>query len=308
MRREVKEYLDYLTAINSSSKRINGMRYCIDKLIVYLQEQGITKWGIAGEKELSGFSEWLKTDYRERNSKEISGHSLQRWVSCMKVFYRWLKTSGRILHNPAEQISLPKTDHIKPKVLTEQEIAKLIEEPDTTKPIGIRDRAIMEMLYGTGIRMGELQKLEVYDISLKDKEVMINESKNNRGRLLPMTESVYYWLEKYLKESRPELIKGFPLQKKRPHSNGLWISRQGTKLGQGTIEQQIKYYARKLGIKATAHTFRHSFATHLLRSGAHIEEIRQLLGHRDIYSTQLYTHLTVSDLKRVIDQADKEID
>lgn len=152
----------------------------------------------------------------------------------------------------------------------------------------------MELLYGTGIRIGEASKLELYDADLATEELRIREGKGGKSRIVPLTEQAKHWLEIYLREARPQLIKSH-----KPTTR-LWVSMFGGNITKQGISVQICKYARQLKLKATPHTFRHSYATHLLRRGAKTEQIKKLLGHEWINATEVYTHVEAFDLKKII--------
>jgi integrase/recombinase XerD len=301
MKREIAEYQEHLKALNQSSSQIEGMRYAGEKLIAYLKsEHQVSSWIEATPEQLMGFSSWLQAEYRERHGQEMSGHSLVRWVSCMRCFFAWLQRSRRLLRNPAAEIELPKTYHKQINVLSEGEIARLIEMPNISTRVGLRDRALMEMLYATGARVSEARNLDLYDLSFDEKEIRIRQGKGNKGRVVPLTEQACYWLETYINEARPLLATGKYSVRKRVPCTALLLSQMGSRITRDGIEKRISEYAASAGLPATPHTFRHAFATHLLRGGAKIEAIKLLLGHEDIYTTQIYTQVEVSDLQQII--------
>ncbi len=177
----------------------------------------------------------------------------------------------------------------------------LIESPDVRTALGLRDQALMETLYATGIRHRECWKLDVYDIQLRARRLRVREGKVGKDRVVPLTTNAAYWIERYLAEARGTLSAGYVKKKAPPPpSPALWLARTGYRLSYPMIEQIIKGYARALDLKANVHLFRHCFVTHLLRGGASIRQIQLLLGHDDIQTTTVYTHLEISDLQKAV--------
>jgi integrase/recombinase XerD len=204
-------------------------------------------------------------------------------------------------------------------VLSETEIAQLIETADTTTTLGLRDRAVMEMLYATGIRLSEAHKLDLYDVDTSTGLLIVRQGKGGRDRVVPLTETACAWLSRYITVARPELAAGrgrFKRKTKRtprsalraPHlkasTSALWLSAEGRRLSKQMLAQRITQYAKQTNVRATVHTFRHSCGTHLLRGGASIRHVQQLLGHRSLETTEIYTHVEIEDLKRAVENAE----
>jgi integrase/recombinase XerD len=209
---------------------------------------------------------------------------------------------------------LPQKQESLPHVLNETEITLLIEQPDITKATGLRDRAIMEVLYATGIRHREAYRLDIYDVDTSSRRLTVRCGKGSKDRIVPLTENACYWLSRYITSSRIELSsakwwgKGKSRKKRKAIvTNALWLSVTGKRLSYQMIAERITKYARQAKLKACVHTFRHSFATHLLRNGASIRHIQTLLGHSNLESTEIYTHLDLADLKRAVEKATAEL-
>jgi integrase/recombinase XerD len=187
-------------------------------------------------------------------------------------------------------------------VLSEEEMTRLIEMPDLTTAIGLRDRAMMEVLYATGIRHGEAHRLDLYDVDTRTRRLVVRLGKGQRDRIVPLTENAAHWIREYLSKARGELQAGQRKNGSRPviPSSALWLARTGQRLGYPSMEQRIKGYAMEAGLKVNVHTFRHCCATHLLRRGAGIRYIQQLLGHSNLHATEIYLNLDLSDLKRAV--------
>ncbi len=159
----------------------------------------------------------------------------------------------------------------------------------------------METLYATGIRLAEAQRLNLYDVDTKAERLVVRQGKGESARALPLTEQACYWLDHYVLEARPELAtKHNP---KKHASCGLWLSENGKQLSKRGIAARVLEHAQQAGLKASAHIFRHCFATHLLRNGASIQELKRLLGHRDLSSTEMYARVELEDLQRITHRA-----
>jgi integrase/recombinase XerD len=313
MQRTVSDYLDHLESRNYSLSRLTHTLRTLEKLILYLkEEQAIADWREVTDHHLAGFAVYLANRYRTPQGHSVSAGSRRQWLSIIRRFFAWMRQTGRLVHDPAEQLPLPRKGKELPHVLGESDIALLIETADTKTAVGLRDRALMETLYATGIRHAEAYRLDLYDIDTVARCLVIRQGKGRRDRLVPLTESACYWLDRYLSIARPELAAGFQYKRKRnrlqaarrtSHPTALWLAVNGRRLAYSQIAQRIRDYALQANLKASVHTFRHSCATHLLRHGASIRHIQQLLGHRNLETTELYTHLELEDLKKAVQQA-----
>jgi integrase/recombinase XerD len=311
MEKAVAAYIADLEARRFSLSRRSHSEYTLSLVAAWLNEaHAVTDWREVTESHLRGFLVYAERDHRSPQGRPVSASTRKQWLTVIRGFFAWLHRRGRIIHNPAEPVTLPKVDRRLPHVLNEEEIARLIETPDTSTILGLRDRALMEVLYATGMRHGEACRLNVYDVDLRAKRVIIREGKGAKDRVTPLTENACHWLRRYLSESRPEIAAGLLWGKglrRKPRvvaaSPALWLSVTGRRYSYQMIAEIIREYAEECGLKATPHTFRHCFATHLLRRGASIRYIQQLLGHDKLETTERYTHLTTEDLKAAITAA-----
>ncbi|MGD0566257.1 MAG: site-specific tyrosine recombinase XerD [Candidatus Goldiibacteriota bacterium] len=243
-----------------------------------------TKPGKIDEDTLVDFIFFLKT----------SGHisrSIARALVAVKGFYRFLTMTGKMERSPFEDMDSFKVKGTIPEVLAEVEIEKLLSAPDLSKKEGIRDRAIMELLYSAGLRVSELAGLELTDINLEEKVVRCY-GKGSKERLVPLGDYAVDALAEYI-DIRREFLKDF--------SQHLFLTRLGKKFTREGIWKVVKGYAKKSGITKDVypHIFRHSFATHLLAGGADLRSVQEMLGHSDISTTQIYTHVDRSGLKKI---------
>jgi integrase/recombinase XerD len=319
MNKTVETYLTELEAQSYSSELQKSSRRALEQLMLYLREAfSIEDWREVTETHLRSFLLFAATHYKMPQNKNLRTSSLRLWLSRIRRFFVWMTKTARLLHNPAESILLPKHNESLPQVLSETEIVRLIEQPDLETAIGLRDRALMEVLYATGIRHKEAYKLDLYDIDTGSRRLTVRCGKGSKDRVVPMTENACYWLTRYITSARVELAAGKwwgcgLARKKSVHTNpsgvtpALWLSVTGKRLSYVMISQRITDYAKESEVKACVHTFRHSCATHLLRHGASLRHIQRLLGHSSMDTTQIYTHLDLSDLSQAIERANHEL-
>jgi integrase/recombinase XerD len=208
-----------------------------------------------------------------------------RRLSGIRRFYRFLLREGLIAEDPTLRIDSPRLPRRLPDTLTEDDVDALLTEPDPEEPIELRDRAMLEILYGCGLRVSELTGLAVDQVNLRQGVVRIS-GKGGKERLVPLGEEAVDWLVRYMKEARGELLKG-------KSSNALFPGNRATAMTRQTFWHRIKHYSVRAGIRKhiSPHTLRHAFATHLLNHGADLRVVQMLLGHSDLSTTQIYTHV-----------------
>ncbi len=225
----------------------------------------------------------------------LSPRSLARLISSLKSFFRFLLLENHIRKNPAESLSSPSLWLTLPRVLTIEEVESLLERPDLNKPQGVRDRAILEVMYGCGLRVSELISLELKDVRLAQ-GFLICRGKGNKERIVPVGKAAARWLEKYLREVRPLWDK--------KGSAVIFLTRSGKPFTRQGIWKILKTYGQEAGLKDKIHphVLRHSFATHLLERGADLRAVQMLLGHSQITTTQIYTHVSRERLKQIYDR------
>jgi integrase/recombinase XerD len=312
MNRAIDAYLAELEARRFSHSRRHHAARTLERLLIYLREaHSITDWRAVNESQFRDFALYAATRHRSPRGKRISAATLRQWLSIIRSFFLWLNRTGRLLHNPAERLAFPRPEQSLPHVLNEAEIAQLIESPDTTTAIGLRDRALLETLYATGIRHAEAYRLDLYDVDVAAHRLTVRLGKGQRDRVVPLTETAAHWLTRYLTAARPELAasKWWGKGKRRgqpkliPPTAALWLSVTGRRLSYQMIADRIRDYASQAAVKASVHTFRHSCATHLLRGGASLRHVQQLLGHCDLNTTEIYTHVELQDLQQAIRSA-----
>jgi integrase/recombinase XerD len=221
--------------------------------------------------------------YRTRSSA--------RWLSCIKGFYRHQVHKGRLAVDPSADLEAPKLGRSLPGSLSEQEVTALLDAPDIDHPVGLRDRAMLELLYASGLRISELVGLTASALNLRQGVLRIV-GKGGKERLVPVGEEALRWIERYVESARGELVRGSP-------TAALFPSRRGRPMTRQTFWHAVKRYAAAAGIERdiSPHTLRHAFATHLLNHGADLRAVQMMLGHADLSTTQIYTHVAQRRLK-----------
>jgi integrase/recombinase XerD len=258
-------------------------------------------------RDLQLFSDWLQKKHlslTEAQQAEIQQYlavrfpqskprSIGRLIASLRRFYRYALRENRIAVDPTLQIDSPKLPRSLPKSLTEEDVGALLAAPDIGQALGMRDRAMLEILYACGLRVSELVGLKVTEVSLSEGVIRVT-GKGSKTRLVPMGEEAVDWVSRYLKEARPEI-----LQKRL--SDSLFITQRGEAMTRQAFWYLIKRYALKAGIRKplSPHVLRHAFATHLLNHGADLRVVQLLLGHADISTTQIYTHVARERLKQL---------
>lgn len=238
----------------------------------------------------------LEAFVRDRMAAGLAPRTVARLVACIRGFYRFLVRDGQIRIDPAADLHAPRAWPALPKFLSTEEVNRLIEQPDAGTALGLRDRALIELLYATGMRVSELVSVRPADLNLQAGYLTCL-GKGGRERLVPMGAPAVAWITRYLRDSRPQLLRGRP-------GEWLFVNARGTRLGRVGFWKILKKHAREAGLQSSIspHVIRHSFATHLLERGADLRSIQSLLGHADLSTTQIYTHIAEARLKAVHEQ------
>ncbi len=285
---------------------MSASRDYIREYLSYLRvEKGLAANSIdAYERDLAKLKEWTtknnldllslnRNDLREwlidLSGTMLSENSKRRLLSSLRGFYKFLMFEGHITENPAENLDSPQKSFYLPKFLNQAEIEHLLSQPDSSTETGLRDRALLELMYSSGLRVSEAVNLSLSEVDL-DSGILTTTGKGSKTRRVPIGSSAVEWLKSYL-----------ALRKK--HQNievpTLFVSSHGRPLNRQIIHSLVKDYAQKCGLEnVSPHTLRHSFATHLVQNRADIRSVQQMLGHADISTTQVYTHITDSHLKK----------
>ncbi len=257
-------------------------------------------------RDLSAFAHWLAPSEPDllavqsrtlqnylayRFEQKMAARSTARCLSCLRGFYRYWVRENRIQEDPTALVDNPKLGRPLPKSLTEADVEKLLAAPDVSTPLGLRDRTMLEVIYATGLRVSELVGLSLHEVNLRQGVVRVF-GKGRKERLVPLGDEALAWLSRYLRESRPDLCQG-------RQSDVLFPSRRGSQMTRQTFWHRLRQVAARAGVEKplSPHTLRHAFATHLLNHGADLRVVQVLLGHSDLSTTQIYTHIASSRLK-----------
>lgn len=294
MQSYITKYRDNLRTRNFSARTIEGQIFELNLFADWLKEKGIEEISAVCKDTIKDYQTHLY-EQTNRTGRPNSIPTQNRKLGVVKSFFHYLHENDYTIGDPARDITYAKTPKRLPRsILTSQEVKKLLKVPDTKTVLGYRDRTILELLYTTGIRRAELYKLQVEDVDYNDGFLRINNGKGGKDRVVPLGKIACRYLENYIKAIRPVLLKD-------PHENTLFLSRRGNRPSNIMVPWLIKEYAKKAKLKKTIspHTFRHTCATHMLRNKANIRHVQEILGHACLSSTQIYTHVSITDLKEV---------
>jgi integrase/recombinase XerD len=238
----------------------------------------------------------LEQFVRQQMTSGLSPRSVARSVAAIRGFYRFLVRERRIASSPADDLHPPRAWPALPKFLSLDEVDALIAQPDTASPLGLRDRAMIELLYATGMRVSELVGVRIVDLHLPE-HYLTCVGKGHKERLVPMGEQAAVWIERYQRSARPVLLKGRT-------SPCLFLNARGGPISRVGFWKILKRHGREANLPSTLspHVVRHSFATHLLERGADLRAIQMMLGHADLSTTQIYTHVLEARLRSVYDR------
>ncbi len=281
MNDDLNDYIHYLKVERGlSDNTVVSYRRDLIQYIKFLAENKVQTWEDIDRYLVMAFLKQLSEEGK-------SSATITRMISSLRKFHQFLRQERYTGNNPMQHIETPKKAQKLPKTLSLKEVIKLIETPNPVEKYGIRDRAILEVMYATGLRVTELISLKLGDLHLS-LGLIQTLGKGDKERIIPLGDTAIKWINIYLERSRPELANAkqeVPYLFLNHHGHG--FSRQG-------IWKNLKVYVRQAGIKkpVTPHTLRHSFATHLLENGADLRVVQELLGHTDISTTQIYTHIT----------------
>ncbi|MCL6544040.1 MAG: site-specific tyrosine recombinase XerD [Bryobacteraceae bacterium] len=288
MRDQIGAFLDYCRIEKGLAKNsLDAYARDLARFAGYLTSKGCRE-----APGLEALGEYIDSLYQAG----LSSRSIARHITTLRNFYRFLLQQGALQADPASLLAAPRQWSTLPKYLNLQQIEALFAAPPADKPTGIRDRAMLELLYAAGLRVSELCQLELSDLN-RDLGVLRVAGKGGRQRLVPVGKSALAAVERYLNEARPALLRG-------RGSRYLFVTARGTRLTRQAFWKLLLGYGKRAGIfhGLTPHVLRHTFATHLLEGGADLRSVQTMLGHADISTTQIYTHVLRSRLKRTVEE------
>jgi integrase/recombinase XerD len=289
------DFLEWMNARNYAERTVRNHRFCLGYFFDWCEERGVFEAREVTKTVLDRYQHYLFHYRSEKTGKPLSFRSQSVRLSPVRGFFKCHARYNHILYNPASELVLPKMEKRLPRnILTAKEAELVLNRPDASTVLGVRDRAILEVLYSTGIRRGELVKLEIYDLEAEKGTLMIRQGKNRKDRMVPIGEQAIAWCEKYLFGSRPQLV----VDQNEPT---LFLTRHGKPFRPKRMSELVHKYVEDadLGKEGSCHMFRHTMATLMLENGADIRYIQAILGHGNLETTEIYTHVSIRKLQEV---------
>lgn len=290
MEREILGFITYLHNVKKMSANTElSYRRDLGKLQKYLESQNVFQLDKVTETNLNSYILYL-----EKNG--FAAATVSRNIASMKAFFHYCSKERNLKEDPSEKLKSPKIEKKIPEILTMKEVVRLLEQPKGDTPKEIRDKAMLELLYATGIRVSELINLEISDVNMQMNYIMCRDA--NKERVIPFGNEARHALIRYLESSRAVMVED-------TDSTVLFANCSGQKMSRQGFWKLIKYYAKKAGITAdiTPHTLRHSFAAHLVENGADLRSVQEMLGHSDISTTQIYATMNHNRIREVYTRA-----
>jgi len=289
LKRYIEQFKQSIKAQGFTESTIRSYGHHIKPFMRYLAEKKIASISEINRQEILGYQLWLMT---EKSAKSVQTRCNR--LSVVKSLFKYLLKSNKIIYDPSSDLQLPRRKKSIPRgILSVKEIMKILQMPNSDTALGLRNKAILEVLYATGMRNSELRNLHLKDVDVDEGRIVIRSGKGQKDRVVPLGEIALGYLEEYIFYGRGGLLK-------EKEEGVLFLSKGGRRISTEDLIEIIKKYTRKARIKKkiTPHCIRHTCATHLLKNGAGIRYIQELLGHESIESTEIYTRVDVSDLKK----------
>lgn len=287
-------HLEWMGAMGYAVTTINNRRTFTGYFQTWCNDRGLSRASEITKPILERYRRHLY-HYRKKDGAPLTFRHQHHVLSHLRSFFAWLSKHNHLLYNPASELELPKLPQRLPRyVLSISEAEQIINQADINDPVGLRDRAIMETFYSTGMRRMELGHLKLYDMDTERGTVFIRYGKGNKDRMIPIGERACAWIDKYLHEVRPELAC-------EPDDGAIFLTLSGEAFSGNRLSGLVKHYVDKSGIgkQGACHLFRHSMATHMLENGADIRFIQVMLGHAELSTTEIYTKVVIGKLKEV---------
>ncbi len=287
-------FLEWSAAVGLSDQTVISRKRALSRFIAWCDERDLDQPQDITKPILERYRRHL-FHYRKKDGEPLSFATQQQRLIPIKAFFKWLSKENHILYNPASELELPKVHKRLPKaILSADEVERILNQTLLHGELGIRDRAIIETLYSTGIRRMELVNLTLYDVDLKNGTLMVREGKGKKDRMVPLGQRAARWIERYRDEIRPGLVI-------EPDDGTLFLHETGESLKKNRLTDLVKKYIAQAGIgkPGACHLFRHSMATQMLDNGADIRHIQAILGHSQLSTTEIYTQVSIRKLKAV---------
>ena len=288
------KFLEWMQVTNYSPRTVENRQLYLSYFIIWAEERGLTRPTEITKPILERYQRFLY-HHRKTDGNPLSFRSQSSRLVPVRAWFKWLARNNHILYNPASELELPRLERRLPKhVLTIRESETVLAVPNITDPLGIRDRAILETLYSTGIRRMEVVGLKIYDLDTDRGTIMVRQGKGKKDRMVPIGKRAISWIQKYLSEVRPRLIVD-------PSDVTLFLTHLGEGFTVNRLTQMVRQYvdAADIGKRGSCHLFRHTMATLMLENGADIRFIQAMLGHAKLETTQIYTQVSIRKLKEI---------
>jgi integrase/recombinase XerD len=288
-----RAFLDWALAAGYSPATAETRDRAIQRFIAWADDRGLARPQDITRACLERYQRHLYL-HRKANGAPLSLKTQESLLNPLRAFFRWLARENHLLYNPASELVLPRSPRQLPRtLLSVQEVEHVLNQPDVAEATGLRDRAILETLYSTGMRRLELARLKLYEVDLAGGTVMIRQGKGRKDRLIPIGSRACAWIARYLEEVRPRLLT-------RADESTLFLTDYGEPFERNRLSDLVKRYMRHAGIAhGSCHAFRHACATHMLENGADIRFIQAILGHSELSTTQIYTQVSIAKLKEI---------
>jgi site-specific recombinase XerD len=292
----LQAYLAHLLARGTKPTTQKNAEVGLRHFFGHLRKARVRDVRRVSEAHVISFLRRLATRKSQRTGKLLAVSTQAYYVTQVHGFFRFLNSRHLILHDSAQGVPLPKRRRL-PRALSETQVRRLIGASETWSVQGRRDRALLELLYGTGLRLSECVRLDLQDLDLVSGTLLVRDGKGRKDRYVPLSGQAKRALELYLRESRPLLEKAV-----QPHQGAIFLTKWGRRLGRMSVGLAVRHFAGAAGVRASTHVLRHSYATHLLQGGANVREIQELLGHKDLSTTALYTKVDTRGLLAMLDR------
>lgn len=292
--KQLDGFIEYLTVLKRSSDTIRSYRYSLKTFIPFLESEGIYDLKEIDSGTIRKYQERLM----EKRDDPLSIETIHLLLRGLRRFFEYLKKTNQILCDPTETLIMPKLGGRLPgNILTKEEVTRIMAQADTSKPMGVRDKAMLELLYSTGARRGECARLTIHDVDYEGGYVRIRGGKGKKDRIQPLGTHACRWMKEYMLKVRPKLLDRNKADKR---DDTLFLTRSGRRMPEGSASKVIEKYAKKAGIArhVSPHSFRKAFATHMLEEGAHPLYIQRLLGHSTGHILNRYIRVLARDLKK----------
>jgi integrase/recombinase XerD len=286
-------HFEWMLVTGHSPDTVRARRAAIRIFITWAAERGLSQPSEITKPVLERYQRHLFY-YRKPDGKPLTIGTQHSMLAPLKTWFSWMARENHLLFNPASELQLPKRpEHLPQAILSVQEVEAVLAEAEPVTPQAIRDRALLETLYSTGIRRAEAANLKLYDVDPARGVVMVREGKGGKDRIVPIGERALAWLDRYLIEARPQLAAG--------GHDGMFVTDYGEPANPAFVASRAKLYMKYAGIKkpGSTHMFRHAMATHMLEGGADVRILQALLGHANLNTTEIYTHVSIEHLRAI---------